>query len=261
MTPTAEDDPGGPSSSSAESTVSGSRHASGSAVVSARVATMSSGYGTEYAFRAGGWVEVRHSDAPRFLARFAPDEAGRLVPVALVLDPMRAIDSTMLQRLRLVSVEAYVNRPGVRERVLDYLSHPPNNPRQQDLLKALTFELPLISQDAVVHPQPAVARAEALDATVRIGQATEAETAQPIRPVKSYGLGTAVDFSSAPPGRKPDWFYREVANQYGRLVAASNRPAAEMAELHAIPVTTVHRWVKEARRRGFLGPGRKGRRG
>ena len=28
-----------------------------------------------------------------------------------------------------------------------------------------------------------------------------------------------------------------------------------------VPVTTAHRWVKEARRRGFLPPGRKGRRG
>ena len=260
MTPTVDNDPNKPRTRSAQSTAGELRHASGSAAVGARVATMSSGYGTEYAFRAGGWVEVRHSDAPRFLARFAPDEAGRLVPVALVLDPARAIDSTMLQRLRLVSVEAYVNRPGVRERVLDYLSHSANNPRQ-DILKSLTFELPLISQDAVVHPQPAVARAQALDATVKIGQATEMQTAQPSMPMKSHRLGRAVDFGSAPPGRKPDWFYQEVANQYGRLVAASNRPAAEMAELHAIPVTTVHRWVKEARRRGFLGPGRKGRRG
>ena len=260
MTPTA-DDAGERSSNSAEPAVSDAKHASGSAVASTRVATMSSGYGTQYAFRARGWVEVRHSDAPRFLARFAPDEAGRLVPVALVLEAARPIDSTVLQRLRLVSVEAYVNRPGVRERVLDYLSQPPNNPRHQHLLEALTSELPLISQDAVVHPEPAVARAEAFDATVKIGQAAEIDTAQSIRPVKTYRLGTAVDFSSAPPGRKPDWFYQEVANQYGRLVAASNRPATEMAEVHGIPVTTVHRWVKEARRRGFLGPGRKGRRG
>jgi len=28
-----------------------------------------------------------------------------------------------------------------------------------------------------------------------------------------------------------------------------------------VPVTTAHRWVKEARRRGFLPPGQKGRRG
>jgi len=180
--------------------------------------------------------------------------------VALVLDPARPIDSTMLQQLRLVSVEAYVNRPEVRERVLDYVNQPPNNPRHQHLLEALTSEPP-ISQDAVVHPQPAVARAEALDATVKIGQAAETDTAQPIGPRKVYRLGTAVDFSSAPPGRKPDWFYQEVANQYGHLVATSNRPAAEMAEIHGLPITTVHRWVKEARRRGFLGPGRKGRRG
>ena len=260
MSPTVGDDPSVPRSSPIDSTVSGTKHASGSAVLSARSTTRSTGYATEYAFRAGGWVEVRHSDVPRFLARFALDEAGRLVLEALVLEPGRPIDSTMLQRLRLVSVEAYVNRPEVRQRVLGSIDQRADNPGHQHLLEALTLE-PSISQDAVVHPQPAVARAEAHDATVKIGQAVETETAQPIRPMKSRRLGTAVDFSSAPAGRKPDPFYREVANQYGQLVATSNRPAAEMAELHGIPVTTVHRWVKEARRRGFLGPGRKGRRG
>jgi hypothetical protein len=260
MAPSAKDDRGEGLGSSAESALSDAEQISGSAVATARVAVTSSGYGTQYGFRAGGWVEVRHSDGPRFLARFASDEGGRLVPVALVLDPARPIDSTMLQRLRLVSVEAYVNRPEVRERVLGYMSRPSNDPRSQDLLGALTVEPP-ISQDAVVHPQPVVARAEALSATVEIDRAAETDTAQPVRPMKAYRLGTAVDFSSAPPGRKPDWFYQEVANQYSRLVAASNRPAAEMAEIHGIPITTVHRWVKEARRRGFLGPGRKGRRG
>jgi hypothetical protein len=253
MTPTAGDDPGERHSSSAASTASGAKHASGSSVGSARVVGTSGGYATQYAYWAGGWMGVSHSDAPRFLARFAPDEAGRLVPVALILEPALPIDSTMLQRLRLVSVEAYVNQPEVRERVLGYINQAPNDARLQHLLEALTSEPP-ISQDAVVHPH-------SINATVKIGQAVEIDTAQPIRPMKSHRLGTAVDFSSAPPGRKPDRFYQEVANQYGRLVAVSSRPAAEMAKIHGIPITTVHRWVKEARRRGFLGPGRKGRRG
>ena len=263
MSPTAQDDSSAPRSSPADSTVSGTKHVRGSAAASLRVTATSSGYGTQYGFRPGGWVEVRHSDTPRFLARFAPDEAGRLVPVALVLEPARPIDSTMLQRLRLVSVEAYVNRPEVRRRVLGSIDQPTDNPQHQHLLEALaalTLEPP-ISQDAVVHPPSIAARAQVGNATVRIEQAAETETAQPIRPIKTPRLGTAVDLSSAPAGRKPDHFYLEVANQYGDLVATSNRPAAELAEFHGIPVTTVHRWVKEARRRGFLGPGRKGRRG
>jgi hypothetical protein len=64
-----------------------------------------------------------------------------------------------------------------------------------------------------------------------------------------------------PVGAKPDSFYQQVAKTYSRLARGSNRPAAELAEVNDVPVTTAHRWVKEARRRGFLPPGRKGRRG
>jgi hypothetical protein len=64
-----------------------------------------------------------------------------------------------------------------------------------------------------------------------------------------------------PDGAKPDSFYRQVAKTYSHLARGSNRPAADLAEANDVPVTTTHRWVKEARRRGFLPPGRKGRRG
>ncbi|TMR93188.1 hypothetical protein [Nonomuraea basaltis] len=64
-----------------------------------------------------------------------------------------------------------------------------------------------------------------------------------------------------PPAQKrgrPDGFYREIADTYHELAQTSARPAAELAELRDIPITTAHRWVKEARRRGFLPPGRPG---
>jgi hypothetical protein len=63
------------------------------------------------------------------------------------------------------------------------------------------------------------------------------------------------------PAKKSDTFYKRVAVRYSQLAARSNRPAVEMANANGVPVTTVHRWVKEARRRGFLPPGQKGRRG
>jgi hypothetical protein len=64
-----------------------------------------------------------------------------------------------------------------------------------------------------------------------------------------------------PAGAKPDSFYQQVAKTYSHLARGSNRPAVELAEVNDVPVTTAHRWVKEARRRGFLPPGQKGRRG
>jgi hypothetical protein len=57
---------------------------------------------------------------------------------------------------------------------------------------------------------------------------------------------------------RPDSFYQEVAHTYLDLAQASIRPVAELAEANGVPVTTAHRWIKEARRRRFLPPGRPG---
>ena len=57
--------------------------------------------------------------------------------------------------------------------------------------------------------------------------------------------------------RYPDEFYKRVAALYRALVAAGRRPAPAIAEANDVPVTTVHAWVKEARRRGFLAQARK----
>jgi hypothetical protein len=64
-----------------------------------------------------------------------------------------------------------------------------------------------------------------------------------------------------PDGSDPEAFYRLVASAYGAYSTQTNAPAVAIAEEANVPVTTVHRWVREARRRGFLPPGRKGRAG
>jgi hypothetical protein len=68
-----------------------------------------------------------------------------------------------------------------------------------------------------------------------------------------------------PPARaargRPDRFYADVAAAYRDLAATSPRPACDLARRHGVPVTTAHRWVKEARRRGFLPPGSPGKAG
>jgi hypothetical protein len=66
---------------------------------------------------------------------------------------------------------------------------------------------------------------------------------------------------NGPPRGRPDFFYLEIAQIYLEYAQASHRPAAELADVHSVPVTTAHRWIKEARRRGFLPPGRPGKAG
>jgi len=60
---------------------------------------------------------------------------------------------------------------------------------------------------------------------------------------------------------RPDGFYAEIADAYQRLAQTSPRPAVDLAARDDVPVTTAHRWIKEARRRGYLAPGRPGKAG
>lgn len=69
------------------------------------------------------------------------------------------------------------------------------------------------------------------------------------------------DALGRPDGSDPEAFYRRVAELYSRFAEETNAPAKALAVEARVPVTTAHRWVREARRRGFLPAGRKGRAG
>lgn len=64
-----------------------------------------------------------------------------------------------------------------------------------------------------------------------------------------------------PDGRDPDAFSRLVATAYTEAVAETSAPAVALAAEADVPVGTVHRWIREARRRGHLPPARRGRAG
>lgn len=61
-----------------------------------------------------------------------------------------------------------------------------------------------------------------------------------------------------PDGTDPGGFSQRVAAAYRAAAAKTHRPAAVLAEQAGVPVTTVHRWILDARRRGHLPPTRKG---
>lgn len=64
-----------------------------------------------------------------------------------------------------------------------------------------------------------------------------------------------------PDGLDPEAFYRRVAEAYVDVLSRTTAIAPALAEEAGVPVATVHRWIGEARRRGFLNPARKGRAG
>lgn len=61
-----------------------------------------------------------------------------------------------------------------------------------------------------------------------------------------------------PDGTGPEAFYELVSQAYLEYAAESKAPARGIAEEAQVPTTTAHRWVREARRRGYLPEGRKG---
>lgn len=55
--------------------------------------------------------------------------------------------------------------------------------------------------------------------------------------------------------KRPDSFYKKVAELYTALTASgTHKPAQVIAEANDVPVTTVRRWIKEARARKVLAP-------
>jgi hypothetical protein len=61
-----------------------------------------------------------------------------------------------------------------------------------------------------------------------------------------------------PDGKDTDQFYALVARAYRDYAPRTRKPAVEMAKEAEVPVTTVHRWIREARRRGHLPPSGRG---
>jgi hypothetical protein len=66
---------------------------------------------------------------------------------------------------------------------------------------------------------------------------------------------------SRPDGSDPDAFYEQVALAYRDAIQTTPKVGKVLADEAGVPVGTVHRWVMEARRRGFLPAARQGRAG
>lgn len=60
-----------------------------------------------------------------------------------------------------------------------------------------------------------------------------------------------------PDGSDPDGYYRRVAEAYADAVARRRSPAEALAQEAAVPIATARGWIREARRRGILAPGRR----
>ena len=218
----------------------------------------------------GGWCRVDLDDpALSVMVRLTQAATGRISIAELAIARFPGVTADTLRAVPIGRVEAWANGPG-----------------REDVLIALRDRGSL--SESEVGTIDKIRRAEA-DLRARWGTSPEAQAAQNelyallgdmgvaeqvatgelafgftdgklvvLGPVVPVGLRSRVRnlLLEVPEGQpKPDSFYREVARLYSEVALNSPRPAAVLAEANSVPVSTVHGWVKEARRRGLLAPG------
>ncbi len=191
------------------------------------------------ALGAPGWVELKlgGENAPRLLVKYAEQEGRAVVKRMIILGG--AIDSATLRAIPIGRVESVLNPPK--------LGPPPG------VFKAVDAEvLSELAERGILFPEELAAIDAALDSF---------ERKSPLSQQSPASRGNQREPLSRPDGSDPDGFSRRVAEAYGEAVATTAHPAKRLAEEAGVPVTTVHRWIREARQRGFLPPARKGRAG
>lgn len=189
----------------------------------------------------GGWITVAWRESSRRLSlRIEERQDGRLQIVELRLAHAAGLSGAELRDLQLGAWEAQMNAPEIAAALRAQLrERGPDDFYELDLgNERLAGELegdpPGLDDGGLEFRFPAGV---------------------------SFAVSVAVEprlnLAALSGGKRPDAFYRDVAEAYSWLAGRERRPAKSLAAINEVPASTVHRWVKEARRRGLLGPGRR----
>lgn len=191
-----------------------------------------------------GWVRM---EGGPFL-RFVEAEDGRLEIGEIYWAPESAVTAATLRELRLGEIEAAANAPTVADAIRERLRLPGPDLARLASHYATTFS-------------PTTDHWVAMSMRAQTGGAMQPSYGRP--PKRNVPFLARVAALKAIPDKNDtkDDFYKSVAAAYSALASESRRPAWEIAEAKGVPITTVHRWVREARRRGFLSPARSGKAG
>lgn len=191
-----------------------------------------------------GWLEIGldRSDGEPALRLFAKleEQAGRGVITRLVIVGDR-LDSSVLRAIPIGRIESALNHPR--------LGFPTG--LIQELDPATLEEL---ARRGELFPAEWDAINGGLDSYLEKVPEYKSEIHIRRRPTARPPL-------TRPDGTDPDGFSRRVAAAYNQVILTTGHPAPVLAAEADVPVTTVHRWIMEARRRGHLPPARRGRAG
>jgi hypothetical protein len=205
----------------------------------------------------GGWLRYRDDRIPLAYVRFSEIE-GRFRPTEVYVPAPEGqpLDPRTLRNLPLGEIEAWANDPENAQRLR--LSTMQVGP---DLRTASAYyshgfgsqkigkrpnhwvEAMLMAQDPRFDEPPAPMPKPPKPLR------RQSEMLPPLRVTPAAGRDHGEDF------------YREIARMYGLLTRNGTAPAPALAAANGVKVSTVHRWIKEARRRGHLPPARRGKAG
>jgi hypothetical protein len=169
----------------------------------------------------GGWIAFANHDVPDWVYARVQENERGRLIITELYLARERVDSAALRALPLGRIEALANSSPLAEEIRAKLKDP---------------------------PQPGV---EPLTPEAR----SRWEPREIISPTPH------LPHLIVPKGTKPDRFYKEAAELYAELATVSRRPAADLAERSGVAAATVHRWIAEARRRGYLPRAERGRRG
>ena len=168
-----------------------------------------------YGVGTGGWVRYEDDELNRpVFVRYAIDpDRDRLIAVDVVLTSGDgAVDTDALRRVPLGRIDAFANSPTTAKKL---------RAGRIAFDDGAKFRADL--EKRVPRPKNGPRQPE-VDAKL------------PPTPAKPYG----------------DDFYRAVATVYSEVAKVRSDPGAAIADANGENVTTIHRWVKVARQRGFL---------
>jgi hypothetical protein len=224
----------------------------------------------EFIAGVAGWAAFRVSETTPFaFARFSL-RGSRLTITKLHLADDEGIGTDALRRLPLGRVEAMANGP-YRAQLEDGWSEDEEPAPDRNV-----FPSPEDVQEWVGELDP-----HRFDDLLRSpdlpGHRERVEIVERWRESVAEGRQTLDGFVNSSTGQRwrktlsrirvpktrpyPEDFYKQVANIYSALAAiGSKQPAVEIAEASKVPTSTVHRWVKEARRLNLLPEGQRGKR-
>jgi hypothetical protein len=191
----------------------------------------------------GGWCyynddDVEHERLALGL-RFGL-EGTRIVIKAVHLETQERVTGTSLRALPLGRIEALANAPHIADAIRRSIAND---------AKAVGEEHAAYWEALVPTSAPTM-----MATTVTFFNSAQGEmTTVPMRLLVPVSSGEPPKTSA----KKPDDFYERVAARYSELAGQVRDPAIRLAQENQVPHTTAHRWIKEARRRGLLGQGRK----